>query len=73
MRWRARAGAILTGAGTVLADDPALTARPDGDQAFLPPLRVVIDPRLRSLPLLRRAARAVPAHWQQRVKTWLQG
>ena len=49
MRWRARAGAILTGAGTVLADDPALTARPDGDQAFLPPLRVVIDPRLRSL------------------------
>ncbi|MBN8225137.1 MAG: bifunctional diaminohydroxyphosphoribosylaminopyrimidine deaminase/5-amino-6-(5-phosphoribosylamino)uracil reductase RibD [Xanthomonadales bacterium] len=47
--WRARSGAILTGAGTVLADDPALTARPDGDQAFLPPLRVVIDPRLRSL------------------------
>lgn len=28
---------------------------------------------LRSLPLLRRVARAVPAHWQQRVKTWLQG
>ncbi len=26
-RWRARAGAILTGAGTVLADDPALTVR----------------------------------------------
>lgn len=28
--------------------------------------------RLRSLPLLRSVARAVPAHWQQRVKTWLQ-
>lgn len=27
---------------------------------------------LRSLPLLRSAARAVPAHWQRRVKTWLQ-
>lgn len=28
---------------------------------------------LRSLPVLRAAARAVPAHWQRRVKTWLQG
>ncbi len=46
--WRARAGAILTGAATVLADDPQLTARPDSG-AFLPPLRVVLDARLRSL------------------------
>jgi len=51
-RWRARAGAILTGAATVLADDPALTARPDtGD--FLPPLRVVLDARLRTLSCAR--------------------
>ena len=46
MRWRARAGAILTGAGTVLADDPQLTVRFDDDTAFVPPLRVVLDPGL---------------------------
>ena len=48
MRWRARAGALLTGAGTVLADDPQLTVRFDDDEnvAFLPPLRVVLDPGL---------------------------
>ena len=47
-QWRARAGAILTGAATVLADDPALTARPESGE-FLPPLRVVLDARLRTL------------------------
>lgn len=48
--WRARAGAILTGAGTVLADDPTLTVRLQPADAWLPPLRVVLDARLRSLP-----------------------
>lgn len=47
-QWRARAGAILTGAATVLADDPLLTARPESGD-FLPPLRVVLDAQLRTL------------------------
>lgn len=44
--WRARCGALLTGAGTVLADDPHLTVRLDSGDAFVPPLRVVLDPGL---------------------------
>ena len=43
-RWRARACAILTGAGTVRADDPQLTVR----EVETPrqPLRVIVDSRL---------------------------
>ncbi len=48
--WRARSSAILTGAGTARVDDPRLTVRlPDGE-AFVPPLRVVLDARLDALP-----------------------
>lgn len=42
-QWRARSSALLTGLGTVLADNPQLTARiPEGIEV-LPPLRVVLD------------------------------
>jgi len=44
--WRRRAGAVLTGAGTVLADDPRLNVREVPTE--LQPLRVVIDSQLRT-------------------------
>ncbi|MEO0997954.1 MAG: bifunctional diaminohydroxyphosphoribosylaminopyrimidine deaminase/5-amino-6-(5-phosphoribosylamino)uracil reductase RibD [Pseudomonadota bacterium] len=48
---RARAGAVLTGRGTVVADDPALTVRdPRFADMAAPPLRVVVDSALRSPP-----------------------
>lgn len=48
--WRRRASAILTGVGTVLADDPRLDARlsADGSTSDAQPLRVVADSRLRT-------------------------
>jgi diaminohydroxyphosphoribosylaminopyrimidine deaminase/5-amino-6-(5-phosphoribosylamino)uracil reductase len=59
-RWRARSSAILSGSGTVLADNPRLTVRlqesgPDhgsreGQEALAaaPPLRVILDRQLRT-------------------------
>lgn len=49
-RLRAQSCAIMTGIGTVLADDPQLTARPHGELAARQPLRVVMDSRLRLPP-----------------------
>lgn len=46
--WRARSSAIVTGIGTVLADDPALNVR-----AFprrVQPLRVIVDTKLQTPP-----------------------
>jgi diaminohydroxyphosphoribosylaminopyrimidine deaminase/5-amino-6-(5-phosphoribosylamino)uracil reductase len=53
-RLRARSGAILTGIGTVLADDPALNVRhEDVDTRGRQPVRAVLDSRLR-MPLSAR-------------------
>lgn len=41
--WRARSGAILTGSGTVFADDPQLNVRLPDHIEVAPPLRVVLD------------------------------
>jgi diaminohydroxyphosphoribosylaminopyrimidine deaminase/5-amino-6-(5-phosphoribosylamino)uracil reductase len=51
--WRARSCAIVTGIGTVLADDPRLTVREDGyavDGVIRQPLKVLLDSKLRALP-----------------------
>lgn len=50
-RWRARACAVLTGIGTVKADDPQLTVREV--QTPRQPLRVIVDSRLETPPQAR--------------------
>jgi diaminohydroxyphosphoribosylaminopyrimidine deaminase/5-amino-6-(5-phosphoribosylamino)uracil reductase len=58
-RWRAAVDAVVVGIGTALADDPQLTARPDGVPASLDvqPRRVVFD-SLARLPLSSRLVAA---------------
>lgn len=59
-RLRARVDAIMTGVGTVIADDPLLTAR--GARLRRTAARVVVDPTLRISPESRlvRTAREAP-------------
>lgn len=52
-KWRAMSSAIITGIGTVLQDDPALTVRPDEwsdwlHGAVVPPWRVILDTDFRT-------------------------
>jgi diaminohydroxyphosphoribosylaminopyrimidine deaminase/5-amino-6-(5-phosphoribosylamino)uracil reductase len=54
-KWRAQSSAVVTGIGTVLADDPALTVRPAEWSAWyhgevVPPWRVVLDAQFRTPP-----------------------
>jgi diaminohydroxyphosphoribosylaminopyrimidine deaminase/5-amino-6-(5-phosphoribosylamino)uracil reductase len=63
-RWRASVDAVVVGIGTALADDPQLTARPEGELAELStqPRRVVFD-TLGRLPIdsqLVQAATEIP-------------
>lgn len=53
---RARCSAILTGIGTVLADDPRLDLRPQVPAGARQPLRIVLDPSLRLPPGARLLA-----------------
>lgn len=50
-RWRARSCAVMTGIGTVLADDPMLTPRAAATPRM--PRRVIIDTHLRTPPQAR--------------------
>jgi len=58
-RYRARSSVVLSGSGTVLADDPALNVRLDG--ATRQPLRVLLDSALRVPPQARMFDREGPA------------
>ena len=52
-RLRAQASAVLTGIGTVLADNPRLDARVEDTDCIAPPMRVIADSRLRIPPVAR--------------------
>lgn len=79
--WRQRAGALLTGIGTVLDDDPRLDLRlPGPSHPPLQPLRVIADSRLQTPPgarILQPPGRALLVHaeavtgktWPQEVET----
>lgn len=76
-RQRAWVDAVLVGSGTVIADDPALTARPGGELAPRQPARVILDGRGRTPPGARTlegpgprimvTSAGAPAAWRKAV------
>ncbi|MCY3814878.1 MAG: bifunctional diaminohydroxyphosphoribosylaminopyrimidine deaminase/5-amino-6-(5-phosphoribosylamino)uracil reductase RibD [Gammaproteobacteria bacterium] len=60
--WRARSSAVLTGIGTLLADDPRLDARRDDLGEIKPPARIVLDSQLRTPPGARLFERPGDIH-----------
>ena len=56
--WRRRAAVLLTGSGTVLADDPRLDVR--GHPIAKPPVRIIVDSRLDTPPQARLFEAAGP-------------
>jgi diaminohydroxyphosphoribosylaminopyrimidine deaminase/5-amino-6-(5-phosphoribosylamino)uracil reductase len=76
-RQRAMLDAIMAGSGTVLADDPLLTARPEDSPPARQPLRVVVDGRGRlpvtskvlgrEAPTLVATTEASPVSWRRAV------
>jgi diaminohydroxyphosphoribosylaminopyrimidine deaminase/5-amino-6-(5-phosphoribosylamino)uracil reductase len=70
---RAWVDAVLVGSGTVLADNPSLTARPGGVAAGRQPVRVVLDARGRTPPnaiLLAQPGRTVIATTTASSQAW---
>ncbi|MGH2633535.1 MAG: bifunctional diaminohydroxyphosphoribosylaminopyrimidine deaminase/5-amino-6-(5-phosphoribosylamino)uracil reductase RibD, partial [Tepidiformaceae bacterium] len=70
---RAWVDAIMVGSGTVLADDPALTARPGGEAAAHQPVRIVLDGRGRVAPeaaLFRQPGHTIVATSQGASRSW---
>lgn len=75
---RCQVDAIMVGSGTVLVDDPELTARPGGNIASRQPLRVVADSRGRISPeakvlhgpvrTLIATTEASPERWRQLLR-----
>jgi diaminohydroxyphosphoribosylaminopyrimidine deaminase/5-amino-6-(5-phosphoribosylamino)uracil reductase len=74
---RALADAIMVGSGTVLADDPSLTARPGGRLAARQPVRIILDAHGRISPgsavfkqpgsSLVATSRAASAQWKHDI------